>query len=74
MKKTGEHIRKMNNEEQQTIQEYRTLEKVKRELDNNSKDLFKLLNELKPNPSSNCFPDFVMPDGFLEHFLSYFFF
>lgn len=59
----------MNNEEQQTIQECRTLKKVKEELNTSSKYLIEMLDALTPNPKPNDFPDFVMPDGFLEHFL-----
>ncbi|WP_430394384.1 hypothetical protein [Enterococcus faecalis] len=59
----------MNNEEQQTKQECRTLKKVKEELNNNSKYLIEMLDALTPNPKPNDFPDFIMPDGFLELFL-----
>lgn len=58
----------MNNEEQQTKQECRTLKKVKKELNNNSKYLIEMLDALIPNPKPNDFPDFIMPDGFLELF------
>lgn len=68
------------NQRQQNEKEELALEKVKSIIDyylendanarncNLVNEIRKILDRLKPNPQSNDFPDFVMSNGYLEHF------